>query len=82
MLFMTTLDVIPGKSEDLFYLTKKNKAPDNIKIKQFLKLLGAHDFVIVYEAPNESEALDFVLKFTTAASTRTSLCNPVEGYEK
>jgi uncharacterized protein with GYD domain len=78
MLFMTTLDVIPGKIEDLLYLTKKVKAPENIKIKQFLKLLGAHDFVIIYEAPNESEALDFVLKFTTAASTRTSLSSPVE----
>ncbi|MDD5528860.1 MAG: hypothetical protein PHX21_02390 [bacterium] len=82
MLFMTTMDVIPGKIEDLLYLTKKVKAPDNIKIKQFLKLLGAHDFVVIYEAPNESEALDFVLKFTTAASTRTSLSSPVEGYEK
>lgn len=75
---MTTMDVIPGKAEELLYLTKKVKAPENVKIFQFLKLLGAHDFVIVYEAPTETDAMDFVLKFTPAATTRTSLCNPVE----
>ncbi|MDI6839723.1 MAG: hypothetical protein QMD71_02530 [bacterium] len=77
MLFMTMLDIIPGKAEDMFYLVKKVKPPECIKVHQFLKLFGKPDFVIIYEAPTENDAMDFVLKFTSCSTTRTSLCNPV-----
>ena len=80
MLFMTMLDIIPGKAEDMFYLVKKTQPPEGIKVHQFLKLFGKPDFVIIYEASSENSAMDFILKFTSCSTTRTSLCNPVEGY--
>lgn len=81
MLFLTTLDIIPGKAEEMFYLIKKTKPPENIRVHQFLKLFGKPDFAIVFEAPSEEEAINFVLKFASCSTPRTSLCNPVEGYE-
>lgn len=81
MIFLTTLDIIPGKAEEMFYLVKKTKPPENVKVLQFLKLFGKPDFAIVFEAPTEEEAISFVLKFASCSTPRTSLCNPVEGYE-
>lgn len=80
MLFLTTLDMIPGKAEEMFYLIKKVQPPEGIKVHQFLKLFGKPDFAIVYEAPNEEIAIDFVLKYASCSTPKTSLCNPVEGY--
>lgn len=82
MLFMTTLDIIPGKAEDMFNLVKKVKPSEGIKVRQFLQLFGKPDFVIVYDAPSENDAMNFVLKFASCATPKTSLCNPVEGYAK
>ena len=82
MLFMTSLDIVPGKVEELFFLTKKLKLPEGVKIQKFLKLFGKPDFVIVYEAPDESTAMNFVLNFTSCSVPKTSLCTPVEGYNQ
>ncbi len=79
---MTTLDIIPGKAEDMFYLIKKTKPPEEIKVREFLQLFGKPDFVIIYDAPTENEAMNFVLKFSSCSTPKTSLCNPVENYEK
>ncbi|MCK4306859.1 hypothetical protein KAW50_01375 [candidate division WOR-3 bacterium] len=81
MLFMTSFDIIPGKAEDIFYLIKKTQPPESIKVHQFLKLFGKPDFVVIYEAPNENAAMEFVLKFTSCVTPRTSLCTFMEGYE-
>jgi hypothetical protein len=80
MLFLTTLDIIPGKAEEMFFLVRKVKAPDNIKIHQFLKLFGKPDFAVVFEAPTEEEAVDFVVGFSGCSTPKTSLCKSVEGY--
>ncbi len=81
MLFMTSFDIIPGKAEEIFYLIKKTKPPEDVKIHQFLKLFGKPDFVVIYEAPNESMAMEFILNFTSCVTPKTSLCTFVEGYE-
>ncbi|MBI4723380.1 MAG: hypothetical protein HY769_10385 [Candidatus Stahlbacteria bacterium] len=81
MLFLTTLDIIPGKTEEAMYLVRKVKPPERVKVHQFLKLFGKPDFAIVFEALNEEDAVDFVLKFSSCSTPKTSLCNSVEGYE-
>lgn len=81
MLFLTTLDIIPGKAEEMLYLVKKTKPPENVKIHYFLKLFGKPDFAIIFEAPTEESAVNFVLKFASCSTPKTSLCNHVEGYE-
>ena len=81
MLFLTTLDIIPGKAEEIMYLLKRIKPSESIKVHQFLKLFGKPDFAIIYEAPSEEEAMNFVLKFSSCSTPKTSLCSTVEGYE-
>jgi uncharacterized protein with GYD domain len=78
MLFLTTLDIIPGKAEEMFYLIRKVEPPENIKIREFLKLFGKPDFAIIYEAPSEEDAVNFVLKYASCSTPKTSLCHPVE----
>ncbi len=78
MLFTTMLDIIPGKADEMFYLVKSIKPPGGVQIKEFLQLFGKPDFLIVYEAPSENEAMNFVLKFTSCATPKTCLANPVE----
>lgn len=80
MLFMTSLDIIPGKAEEMIFLSKKIKTPEGIKIQKFLKLFGKPDFVIIYDAPDESTAMNFVLNFTACSVPKTSLCSPVDRY--
>lgn len=80
MLFLTTLDIIPGKADEMDYLLKKIKPPESIKVYQFLRMFGKPDLAIIYEAPTEEEALNFVLKFASCSTPKTSLCNPIEGY--
>lgn len=80
MVFLTTLDIMPGKAEEMDYLLKKVNPPENIKIYLFLKMFGKPDLAIIYEAPSEEEALNFILKFASCSTPQTSLCDLVEGY--
>jgi uncharacterized protein with GYD domain len=82
MLFLTTLDIIPGKAEEMFYLIRKVEPPPTIKVREFLKLFGKPDFAIIYEAPSEEEAVNFILKYASCSTPKTSLCQPVEKYAK
>ncbi len=78
MIFVTTLDLIPGKNDDFRKIVKSMKVPEDIKIKEFLSLFGKPDFMIVFEAPNEERAMSFVLKFATVTVPKTSLSYPVD----
>jgi uncharacterized protein with GYD domain len=78
MIFVTTLDLIPGKNDDFRKIVKGLKIPEDIRIKEFLSLFGKPDFLIVFEAPNEERAMSFVLKFATVTVPKTSLSYPVD----
>lgn len=78
MIFVTTLDLIPGKNDDLRKIIKNLKVPEDIKIKEFLSLFGKPDYLVIFEAPDEESAMAFVLKFTTVTVPKTALGFPVE----
>ena len=78
MIFVSTLDIIPGKTDDLRKIIKTMKIPSNIKIREFLTLFGKPDFIVTFEAPDEESAMGFILKFTSAAVPKTSVGVPVE----
>ncbi len=78
MIFVSTLDVIPGKVDDFRKIIKKLEIPEDIKIREFLSLFGKPDFLLTFEAPNEERALSFILKFVSVAVPKTSLGVPVE----
>ena len=78
MIFVSTLDVIPGKSDDLQKIIKSLEIPKGIKVREFLSLFGKPDYLLTFEAPNEEKAMTFVLKFVSVAIPKTSLGVPVE----
>lgn len=78
MIFVTTLDLIPGKNDDFRKIVKGLKIPEDIRVKEFLSLFGKPDFLIVFEAPNEERAMSFVLKFATVTVPKTSLSYPID----
>ena len=73
MIFVTKMDIISGKTDEAIELVKTGKAPDNIKINNFYQMFGKPDFYLIFEAPDEDKALDFVMHYTSALDTSTSL---------
>lgn len=78
MIFVSMLDVIPGKVEELQKIIRTMKVPNDIKIREFLSLFGKPDYLLTFEAPSEEKALSFILKFVAVAVPKTSLGMPVE----
>ncbi|OGC41462.1 hypothetical protein A2Y85_05930 [candidate division WOR-3 bacterium RBG_13_43_14] len=78
MIFVSTLDVIPGRIDDLRKIIKTLDVPSDIKIREFLTLFGKPDFLVTFEAPDEETAIGFILRFTSAAVPKTSVGVPVE----
>jgi len=78
MIFVSMLDLIPGKVDDFRKIIKSLEIPEDIKIREFLSLFGKPDFLLTFEAPNEERALSFILKFVSVAVPKTSLGVPVE----
>jgi uncharacterized protein with GYD domain len=78
MIFVSTLDIIPGKVDDFRKIVKNLEVPEDIKIREFLALFGKPDFFLTFEAPNEERAMSFILKFVSVAVPKTSLGVTVE----
>jgi uncharacterized protein with GYD domain len=78
MIFVSTLDVIPGKMDEFRKIAKSLKVPGNIKIREFLTLFGKPDFLLTFEAPDEESAMKFILKFVSVAVPKTSVGVSVE----
>ncbi|MGB3480342.1 MAG: hypothetical protein WBB67_14435 [bacterium] len=73
MIFVSMLDVIPGKDDELRKIIKTLDIPKGIKIREFLTLFGKPDFLLTFEAPNEERAMSFILKFVSVAVPKTSV---------
>ncbi len=78
MIFVTTLDVIPGRAEKMLEAIKKIEVTKGIKIREFLSLFGKPDYVLIFEAPDEESAMNFIVKFVAYAVPKTSLAVQVE----
>jgi len=78
MIFVSTLDVIPGKVDDLQKIIKSLEVPEDVKIREFLALFGKPDYLLTFEAPDEERAMSFILKFVSVAVPKTSVGVPVE----
>jgi len=78
MIFVSTLDVIPGRVDELHKIIRNLEIPKDIKIREFLTLFGKPDFLLTFEAPNEERAMSFILKFVSVAVPKTSVGVSVE----
>jgi len=78
MLFISSLEVIPGKAKELTDKAKKPKMIQGVVIKDILGVFGKPDIILIFEAPTERTAAEFVLQFTASSTTKTHLVFPIK----
>ena len=78
MLFISTLEIIPGKTKELTDKAKNPNMMQGIVIKEILGVFGKPDIMLLFEAPSERTAAEFVLQFSDSATTRTQLVFPIK----
>ena len=71
---------MPGKYEETVRALKRLKIPEDIKIREFLGLFGEPDAMIVFEAENETAAVDFVSHLAGYVTCKTSLAHPIDEF--
>ena len=81
MIFITSLKAVPGRYQDAIRQYKNCKAPKNIKIREFLGTFGDVDCLLVFEAPDEGAAAEFVMQFSEYSVPMTHVAFPVEKYK-
>jgi len=69
-----------GKGAETVKYLKEVKAPKGIKIRDVLFTFGRYDGVIIFEAPNEKEAMKFIMEtgFTTQYTMETLTAVPAK----
>jgi len=79
MLFITLLSP-RGKGIDAVKYLKSLKEKENIKIREVFFTFGRYDGVIIFEAPNEKEAMKFVMEtgFSTQYTVETLVAVPAK----
>lgn len=80
VLFVTLLSP-KGKGMDAVKYLKSLKGKGNIKIRDVLFTFGRYDGIIIFEAPDEKEAMKFVMEtgFTTQYTVETLVAVPAKG---
>jgi len=81
MLFVTEMKAIPGRYEDAVRKFKHPVIPKGVKVREFLGLFGHLDAIIIFEAPSEDVAVEFVMQFGEMAELCTYCAFPVEKYK-
>ena len=78
MLFVTTMNIIPGNYKKAIKLFKNPRIPEGIDIKCFYGMFGIPDTILIFEAENEETAGDFILQFGEVAELKTSAAIPIK----
>lgn len=60
---------------------KNPNIPKGVKIREYLGVFSLHDAIIIFEAPDENLAVEFVGQFGEFFKTTTAVAFPVEGYK-
>jgi uncharacterized protein with GYD domain len=61
MIFITVIVIDPEKNREVYETLKKLTPPENIKITHAFGTFGDIDAILIYEAPDEKTAMDFLL---------------------
>ena len=78
MLYVTFMNIIPGNYKSAIKLFKNPVIPEGVKIIRFLGMFGIPDALLIFEAPNEETAGDFILQFGDVAELKTSIGIPIK----
>ncbi|WP_455391766.1 hypothetical protein [[Eubacterium] cellulosolvens] len=78
MLFVTSMNIIPGNYKKAVKLFKNPSIPEGVKINEFLWMFGIPDAILLFDAPNEETAGDFILQFGEVAELKTAVAFPID----
>lgn len=81
MLMVTTIHTKEGKFEDTIRALKRLKIPDGIKVREFLGLFGEPDAIIVFEAVDQTAAVEFVCLIASSVTCKTSMALPIDEFK-
>ena len=82
MLFISSLEIVPEKARELTEKAKNPKMMQGVIIKDILGVFGKPDIIVIFEAPSERMAAEFVLQFADCATTKTQLVFPIKIIEE
>jgi hypothetical protein len=71
----------PGRFVEAIRILKNPKIPKNVTIREYLGVFSSYDGIIIFEAPDEATAVEFVGQFAEWFKTETAVAFPVEGYK-
>ena len=78
MIFITSMNIIPGNYNKAIKLFKNPALPKDVKITQFLWMFGIPDALLIFEAPDEGTAGEFIIQFGEVAELKTAVGFPIE----
>ena len=78
MLFITSMNIIPGQYTKAIKLFKNPNIPEGISIQKFLWMFGIPDAILIFEAPSEEKAGDFIIQFGEVAELKTAVGFPID----
>ncbi len=81
MLFATHLAAQPGMFVEAIRALKNPTVPDGVTIREYLGVFSSNDAIIIFEASDETTAVEFVGQFAEWFKTETAVAFPVEGYK-
>jgi len=81
MLFVTHLSALPGRYIEAIRILKNPRIPKGVKMKEYLGTFSHFDAILIFEADEEAEAVEFVGQFAECFKVETAVAFPVEGYK-
>jgi len=78
MLFISSLEITKEKAKELTDKARNPRMIQGVVIKNILGVFGKPDIMLIFEAPTERTAAEFVLQFTDCAITKTQLVFPIK----
>jgi hypothetical protein len=81
VLFVTHLSAEAGRFIEAIRMLKNPRVPEGVKIREYLGIFSSHDAIILFEAPSEATAVEFVGQFAECFKTETAVAFPVEEFK-
>ena len=78
MQFITFFHVLPGNATKAIKMFKNPKIPPGLRVIESYWMFGKPEALIIFEAPDERSASEFVVQFATCTEQSTSLVFPVD----
>jgi uncharacterized protein with GYD domain len=78
MLFVTSMNIIPGNYKKAIKIFKNPIIPEGVQIKEFYWMFGIPDAILIFDAPNEEIGGTFILQFGEVAEIKTSVAFPID----